>query len=182
MNFKQSSINECVYFRDNTIFLCYVDDTILINPSDENIDKVISEFEILEYDVSDEDQIDDYLGVKIQRQDNGSIKMTQPHLIDQILEDLSTSSTLLQNTEQRLPINQPQAQSLLNAIPMVSHTMSNGPTIPSSVNSTFWRSHPLQTWHMQSTIALGFRLILKLVTLKQSNVLVAIFLVPRIKV
>jgi hypothetical protein len=33
LGFKQSSVDECVYYRGTSILLCYVDDTILIDPS-----------------------------------------------------------------------------------------------------------------------------------------------------
>jgi hypothetical protein len=39
-------------------------------------------------DVTVEGDISDFLGVKLERLPNGSIKMTQPHLIDSILKDL----------------------------------------------------------------------------------------------
>jgi histone deacetylase 1/2 len=89
MNFTQSKIDECIYYRQSTIFLCYVDDSILIDPDPKNIDKVIAEFKAHKYDVTDEGEIDDYLGVKIERRSDGTIKLSQPHLVDQILEDLN---------------------------------------------------------------------------------------------
>jgi hypothetical protein len=89
MGFTQSKIDECVYYRNSTIFLCYVDDSVLIDPDAENINKVFAEFKALKYGVTDEGQIDDYLGVKIERRTDGTIKLSQPHLIDQILDDLN---------------------------------------------------------------------------------------------
>ena len=41
-----------------------------------------------EFDITAKDTIEDFLGVKINRQKDGKISFTQPHLIDQILEDL----------------------------------------------------------------------------------------------
>ena len=88
LGFVQSKIDECVYYRDKVIFLCYVDDSLIFSPNAKDIDQVIKELEELNYDVSDEGDIDDYLGVKVQRLTDGSIKLSQPHLIDQILKDL----------------------------------------------------------------------------------------------
>ena len=88
IGFKQSKIDECVYYRGNTIFLCYVDDTILISPDDSDIDKTIAQLRDLKYDLSDEGEIDDFLGVKVEYQEDGAIKLSQPQLIDQILNDL----------------------------------------------------------------------------------------------
>jgi hypothetical protein len=88
MGFTRSDIDKCVYYRGTTIFLCYVDDSILIDPNPANIDKVFQEFNTLKYKVTDKGEIDDYLGVKIERLPDGAIKFTQPHLIDNILRDL----------------------------------------------------------------------------------------------
>jgi hypothetical protein len=89
LGFKQSTVDECVYYRDNTILLCYVDDTIIIDPKDQAIDKVIEDLRELKFNVTDEGQIEDYLGVKIERMEDGKLKFSQPHLIDQILHDLN---------------------------------------------------------------------------------------------
>ena len=39
-------------------------------------------------DITEEGSLEDFLGVNIERKDDGSIHLTQPHLIDQILKDL----------------------------------------------------------------------------------------------
>jgi len=39
-------------------------------------------------DITIEGDIQDFLGVNIERKENGSIHLTQPHLIDQILKEL----------------------------------------------------------------------------------------------
>jgi hypothetical protein len=89
MGFIQSKINECIYYRASTISLCYVDDSILIDPDPNVINRVIEEFPEHKYTVTDEGKIGDYLGVKIKQRTDGTIKLTQPHMINQILEDLN---------------------------------------------------------------------------------------------
>jgi hypothetical protein len=66
LGFTQSNVDECVYYRNSTILLCYVDDTILIDPDDTEINKVIQQLKDLQFNVTDEGQIEDYLGVRIQ--------------------------------------------------------------------------------------------------------------------
>jgi hypothetical protein len=88
LGFRQSAVDECVYYRGSSILLCYVDDTILIDPSNKEIDKIIHQLRELKFDVQDEGQIEDFLGVRIRQGEDGTIEMTQPHLIDQILQDL----------------------------------------------------------------------------------------------
>ena len=39
------------------------------------------------FNVSDEGDLTDYLGVNIKKREDGSIKLSQPHLIDQVIED-----------------------------------------------------------------------------------------------
>jgi hypothetical protein len=65
-----------------------IDDGIIAGPSKEAIDQVIMDLQTL-FKVSDKGDLTDYLRVDIKRQDNRSIKLTQPHLIDQIIEDVN---------------------------------------------------------------------------------------------
>jgi hypothetical protein len=39
LGFTQSTVDDCVYYRGSTILLCYVDDTILIDPSNDEIEQ-----------------------------------------------------------------------------------------------------------------------------------------------
>jgi hypothetical protein len=90
LDVKQSNVDKCVYYRNSTILLCYIDDTILINPDNTEIDKVIvQQLKDLKFNVTDEGQIEDYLGVWIQCIGNGKIQMSHPHLIQQVLEDMN---------------------------------------------------------------------------------------------
>jgi hypothetical protein len=89
LGFVQSEADPCVYYRGSPIFLLYTDDSILLSPSDTEINKAIGEISGL-FNITDQGQIDDYLGVKVQRRDGGSIKLWQPHLIDSILKDLKS--------------------------------------------------------------------------------------------
>jgi hypothetical protein len=77
-----------VLYRGTTILLIYVDDEILCGPSASEIKSIIAELSAL-FDVTDEGEIHDYLGVKIVRSSSGdSIELNQPHLIQQILDDV----------------------------------------------------------------------------------------------
>jgi hypothetical protein len=61
IGFKQSKVDECVYYQGTSILLCYVDDTILIDPSNKEIDKIIQQLRDHKFDVQDEGQIEDFL-------------------------------------------------------------------------------------------------------------------------
>ena len=86
--FKQSQVDECLYYRGTTVFLVYVDDGILIGPDMEDIQSIIKQLRSLNYDITDEGDLKDYLGVDIQRQGT-KVHMSQPKLISQILKDLN---------------------------------------------------------------------------------------------
>jgi hypothetical protein len=87
LGFVQSEVDPCVYYRGTLVFLLYTDDSILISPDDSEIDRAVEELG-KHFKITDQGQIDDYLGVKVERKPDGSIKLSQPHLIDSILNDL----------------------------------------------------------------------------------------------
>jgi len=96
--FVQSNVDMCVYYRNSVVLLLYVDDGIFIGPNQQDIDeayqllsKVFVDAQCIEhraYVMTDEGDLVDYLRVKIDRLENGLIKLSQPHLIQQILDDL----------------------------------------------------------------------------------------------
>jgi hypothetical protein len=52
----------------------------------DKIEQIIKDLQTM-FDVSDEGDLTDYLGVNIDIREDGTIKLSQPHLIDQIIED-----------------------------------------------------------------------------------------------
>jgi hypothetical protein len=91
LKFKQSAIDECVFYRGTTVLLIYVDDGIICGSSAADIQTVIDELGAL-FDITDEGEIDAYLGVKISKTSSETIELTQPHLIQQILDDMGIKS------------------------------------------------------------------------------------------
>jgi hypothetical protein len=87
LGFEVSKIDECVFFRGKTVILVYTDDCIILAPTDEEIQQCIDDLQTI-FEVEDEGTIEDYLGVKVETLADGNIKLSQPHLIDSILEDL----------------------------------------------------------------------------------------------
>jgi len=87
LGFRQSKVDECVFYKDRMIYVLYTDDSILAGPDEEEIEKTI-ELMRTELDLTIEGDLSDFLGVKIDRKTNGEIHLTQPHLIDQVLKDL----------------------------------------------------------------------------------------------
>ena len=69
----------------------YVDDEILCGTSADEIQTILKELSNL-FNITDEGEIDTYLGVKISRPTLDTIELTQPHLIQQILDDMGMKS------------------------------------------------------------------------------------------
>ena len=89
IGFKQSAADQCVWYQDKIILFYYVDDGIFMEPVSEAIDKVIEEIEKTDLDIEDKGDIDYDLGVNIEDQDNGKIRLTQPQIIDSIISDVN---------------------------------------------------------------------------------------------
>ena len=92
LKFHQSKVDECIFYRGKTIYMLYTDDSILAGPCQKEIDQVVIDLKRAGLNVTDEGDIQDFLGVNITKQKDGHIKLTQPHLVDQILKDLNMSN------------------------------------------------------------------------------------------
>ena len=91
IGFIQSKIDECVYYKGQTIFLVYVDDGILAGPNKDEINDIMQQMN-KRYNMTNEGDITDYLGVNVTKLDDGRIKLSQPHLIDQLIKDVNFRS------------------------------------------------------------------------------------------
>ena len=63
------------------MYLLYTDDSILAGPDNEDIAQVIKDLKGANLDVTDEGNMEDFLGINIERKDE-EIHLTQPHLIE----------------------------------------------------------------------------------------------------
>jgi hypothetical protein len=98
--FRQSSVDMCLYYRGSVALMFYVDDGIFVGPKQEDIDECYDlltkpcisptepDKEFRAFKMTNEGDISDYLGVKVEKLKNGCIKLSQPHLIQKILDDL----------------------------------------------------------------------------------------------
>jgi hypothetical protein len=86
--FTQSEQDECLFYHGKAVYILYTDDSLLTGPDDAELTKIIAKMQKVGLDITYEDGVDDFLGVNIDIRDDGSIRLTQPHLIDSILEDL----------------------------------------------------------------------------------------------
>jgi hypothetical protein len=88
LKFEQSKVDECVFYRGKTMYVLYTDHSILAGPDQAEIDKIIKEMQQATLDITIEGDLQNILGVNIDKHEDGWIHLTQPHLIDQVLDDL----------------------------------------------------------------------------------------------
>ena len=73
------------------MYVLYTDDSILAGPNKDEIKQIIKSIQNTGLNITIEGDLQDFLGINIKREDDGSIYLSQPHLIDQILSDLRLS-------------------------------------------------------------------------------------------
>ena len=99
VGFTKSKYDECVFYKNKTIYILYTDDSILAGPDKDEINQIIRDIQEAGLDITKEGDIKDFLGVNINKKNDGSVELTQPHLIDQILEDLKMKEDVLKEKE-----------------------------------------------------------------------------------
>ena len=70
------------------MYALYIDDSILGAPSHQELEEAIKAIQDAKLQITLEGDLTDFLGVKIERKSTNEIIFTQPHLIDDILNDL----------------------------------------------------------------------------------------------
>jgi hypothetical protein len=86
--FVPSQVDQCVFFRHDAVILTYVDDCFIIAKKQSVIDQL---FESLDngpekFNLTNEGQMEQYLGVDIKRNTDGTFELRQPYLIQRILD------------------------------------------------------------------------------------------------
>jgi hypothetical protein len=70
------------------MYALYTDDLILAGPDKQEIAQIITDLKKAKLNITEEGDLEDFIGVQIDRKKDGSVHLTQPALIDQILKDL----------------------------------------------------------------------------------------------
>jgi hypothetical protein len=87
LGYSPSKIDPCVYYHGTSVLMLNVDDGIFCGPNKRAIDGLIKGLK-QEFNITDKGDLKEYLGVLVEREPNGRLKLLQPHLIAQILDDL----------------------------------------------------------------------------------------------
>jgi hypothetical protein len=77
ITFKQSFIDNCIFYRDDIIFIVYVDNGIFLGSSDQQLRDIINELCNLKLPIEDQGHPADYVGVSIKKLKNGVIELAQ---------------------------------------------------------------------------------------------------------
>jgi hypothetical protein len=96
LGFEPSQHDECVFFNGTTTFIVYTDNTILLGPNKEEIDNLVKKLSMT-FNIEDQGELSDYLGIKIERKEDGTLVWTQPTLIQSIPRDLKLEGNNLKN-------------------------------------------------------------------------------------
>ena len=86
MGFRKCQSDQCVWMKDGAVIVVYVDDCLIFANEDNTVIELIAELKG-KFDITDEgDTVEEYLGVKIDHNKDGSFRMYQPHLMERILK------------------------------------------------------------------------------------------------
>jgi hypothetical protein len=88
IEFKQSLIDDCVFYCGEVIFIVYVGDGIFLGSSNKQLMNIITEFRNLNPNIEDQGHPANYIGENIKCLRDGSIELSQWALIDTIFEDI----------------------------------------------------------------------------------------------
>lgn len=93
-DFKQSTVDPCVFISKHVICMCYVDDICLVATSQKRIDELLQTFKDdgneYNWEMTEDGTINDFLGIKITRSaSERSWTLTQTGLTDKILKATS---------------------------------------------------------------------------------------------
>ena len=86
--FTSTASDPCIFVKGTDIIILYVDDCIIISRTKEEADKVFAELDKIGYKMTDEGNTEEYLGILITHGKDNSFRMSQPFLIDRIIESI----------------------------------------------------------------------------------------------
>jgi Reverse transcriptase (RNA-dependent DNA polymerase) len=78
VGFTQSTVDECVFYKGKVMYVLYTDDSVLAGPDRSEIEQVIEDIKRAKLDITVEGDIQDFLGINIERKSDGTIHLTQP--------------------------------------------------------------------------------------------------------
>jgi hypothetical protein len=102
IGFEPSLIDECVFYKDDIIFIVYVDDGIFFGGDDMRITQVIKDLKDQDLEVEDQGLRQDYVGVNIKKCPNGLSLIIS--LMTQVFKMPTLSQSRLRRHRYYMPI------------------------------------------------------------------------------
>jgi hypothetical protein len=90
LGYQQSTFEEYVFYENITIFFIYTDNGIIMEPIKETVNDKLKELQST-FEIEIHGNLQEYLGIRIQNLNNGSIHMVKPHLCEAIFTDIRLS-------------------------------------------------------------------------------------------
>ena len=90
-----SSVRRTYVLITKTIYVLYTDDSIIAGPCKTELNKTIQDIKDASLDITVEGDLEDFLGIQMDRRPDGTIHMSQPHLIKQIMKDIKVDPVKL---------------------------------------------------------------------------------------
>lgn len=87
--FKQSAIDPCLFLCNDAIIISYVDDCLIFMKDKKRIESLLENLRKTVILTDKGEDVKAYLGLKVEKSNDGTITMTQSALIDRILSTLS---------------------------------------------------------------------------------------------
>jgi hypothetical protein len=88
VGFVQSQHDKCIFYHGRAAYVLYTDDSILAGPDEQELNEIIRCIKAVGLDITEEGALEDFLGIHIDRIDDTTYHLSQPQLIDQIIQDL----------------------------------------------------------------------------------------------
>ena len=104
IGFKACAADPCLFVTDRVVCLVYVDDTLFYARDKTHIDDVVAGLRSRGMDLEEEADVAGFLGVLIDRRDDGSIQLTQKGLIKRILSALNIDHLPTKQTPAKLGV------------------------------------------------------------------------------
>ena len=97
--FVRLEVDQCVFLREDSVILVYVDDMIALSKDKQALEKLVINLRKKSFILTDEGSLDKYLGVDVKRKKNGELELVQPFLIERILTLLGMKEESVQNSK-----------------------------------------------------------------------------------
>ena len=82
-------MNVCFFEEKNNMVFCHADDGAFVDPKKLDIDKFIKDLKELKHNIEETGGKEDCIAINFERKDDDSIKLSQTHLMRQIIDEIN---------------------------------------------------------------------------------------------